>query len=51
MQTITILLIFMLGIIASASIFYEIDAGLKASHYCIEHGETAECFIHMERAK
>jgi len=48
---IELLLLALLCFFVSASIFYEIDGGLKASNYCLKYGETPECYEIMEKAK
>jgi hypothetical protein len=45
------LLLALLCFFVSASIFYEVDGGLKASHICINEGETSNCFNALRDSK
>lgn len=46
-----IVLIAILLFFISSAISGYLDGGLYASLYCIEHGETEECFRRLELAK
>lgn len=51
MKLLDLICLALLCFFVTASIAYQIDGGLKASHICLKEGENNNCFESMRLAK